>query len=296
MIRDLDRVDAPRACLAEGPAWDAATETVSWIDIEEGRVFSAPFADDRIGAITALELGGVVGCALPIGGGRFLVALESWVGILHPDGRLEKSRSLIPPNRRLNDGKIDPQGRLVVGSLRRASTDDQQQLLRLEHDGTVTLLDEDLHQSNGLGWSPDGAVFYNADTSVGIVFRRSYVDGVAGERSVFAEIGGMPDGLTVDAAGDLWITIFDQERIDCYAPDGTRREERTIALPGLHPASVEFIGRELDRMLITTGFPRMEDPRYSMLRSQDDGAVLLASVPGTRGRATTLWREIPLPR
>ncbi|MET0885684.1 MAG: SMP-30/gluconolactonase/LRE family protein [Mycetocola sp.] len=290
----LTLLATPRYFLCEGPAWDGARATVSWVDIEEGLVVSAPYQDGVLGELTTIEVGGVVGCAIPLGDGRFLVSLESWIGILHPSGRLEKSRALIPANRRFNDGKIDPQGRLVVGSLRRANTDDTQHLIRLEHDGTVTVLDADLHQSNGLGWSADGSVFYNADTSVGIIFRRSYIDGVAGGREVFVDMDGIPDGLTVDTDGNVWVTVFDGERVDCYAPDGTRLVERTIHLPGRHPSSVEFVGPGLDDLIVTTGFPRMEDPAAMALKTHHDGELYVTR-PGARGVATTPWHEIPLP-
>lgn len=283
-----------RHVLGEGPVWDTDTSRLSWIDIDDGRVLSALY-DGSLGEITELEIGGVVGCALPITGGRYLVALETWMGILHPSGRLEKSRALIPTGRRFNDGKIDPQGRFVVGSLRRAEPDARQQLIRLELDGSVTVLDTDINQSNGLGWSPDGAVFYNADTSIRTIYRRSYVDGREGPREVFVELDGMPDGFTVDSEGNLWITIFDRERVECYTPGGERLDDRTILTPGFHPASVEFLGADLTDLVITTGFPRLEYDADEAIRTPGDGALFVAR-PGATGMRPTPWIEVPLPR
>jgi sugar lactone lactonase YvrE len=293
----LTPLSTPRYFLGEGPAWDAAARTVSWIDIEEGLVVSAPWQDGGIGELTTLEVGGLVGAAIPIAGGRFLITLACWIGILHPNGRIEKSRALIPGGRRFNDAKIDPQGRFVFGSLHQSRNDDAQVLLRLEHDGSITTLDTDLHQSNGLGWSPDGSVFYNADTSAGLIYRRPYVDGVAGERSVFVQVDedGRPDGLTVDTDGNLWVTVFNGGRIDCYRADGSRDVDRTIRLDDHHPASVEFVGPDLDDLLITTGYPRIDDPAAMALQSARDGEVFLTRV-GARGIPATPWREIPLPR
>jgi len=287
-------LETPRYVLGEGPAFDAATGRLSWIDIEEGLVLAAPFSHVGLGPIRTLELGGVVGCALPLSGGRFLVALESWIGVLHPSGRIEKSTPLGPAGSRFNDGKIDPQGRLVVGTLRRWSVAEDQRLIRLESDGSIAVLDDDLHQSNGLGWSPDGSVFYNADTHLGRIYRRSYVDGVAGRRSTFADLDGVPDGLTVDTDGNLWITIFDRERVDCYAPDGTRQAHRTVELPGYHPASVEFAGPRRDRLVVTSGYPRLDGGADSALRTELDGGLLTVEV-GATGVAPTSWAEIPLP-
>jgi sugar lactone lactonase YvrE len=294
--RHMVTLPTPRYVLGEGPVWTPDTGRLSWIDIDHGLVMSAPFGDGRLGEVTTLEVGGPVGCAIPISGGRFLVSLEAWLGILHPDGRLEKSRALIPANRRFNDGKIDPQGRLVVGSLRRwGGPDGNQVLVRLEHDGTLTVLDDRLNLSNGLGWSPDGQTLYHADSSDRVVYARSYAGGAAGERQVFAKLEGMPDGLTIDADGNLWVTLLDRSRVDCYSPVGARRADRTVDLPGLHPASVEFAGPGLDELVITTGFPRLENDRDRELRTEGDGALVVVDV-GATGVAPTPWVDAPLPR
>ncbi|SBS72303.1 SMP-30/gluconolactonase/LRE family protein [uncultured Microbacterium sp.] len=283
--------------LAEGPVWDPSTRRLSWVDIDDGRVMSAILdADGSLGDVTTLQVGGQVGAAIPAGGGRFLVSLEAWIGILHPDGSIDKSRALIPTNRRFNDGKIDPQGRFVVGSIRRfGGVDGRQHLLRLEHDGSITVLDDTLNMSNGLGWSPDGEWLYYAESHDRLVYRRSYIGGVAGPRDTFLRLDGLPDGMTVDADGRLWVTQLDLGRIDCFAPDGSRLEERTIALDAAHPTSVEFAGPDLDVLVITTGFPWL-DGDVGVTRSDGDGRLLTLRLPGVRGLAPTAWREAPLPR
>ncbi len=288
-------LDTPRYVLGEGPAWHAPTGTLSWVDIDDGLVLSAPFDGERIGPVRTRALGGVVGCAVPLDSGRFLVALEAWIGVVDEAGALaERSRALLGTNQRFNDGKIDPQGRFVVGSLRRqGGADGRQVLLRLEHDGAITTLDDDLDLANGLGWSPDGEVLYSIDSARRVVYARRYGERV-GPRSVLVEVDGMPDGMTVDDDGNLWITVIDGCAVRCHRPDGTLVPERTIDLGRLHPASAEFAGPALDRLVITTGFPRLEYGADHALRSPSDGAVIVA-VPGSRGLPPTPWSPVPLP-
>jgi sugar lactone lactonase YvrE len=281
--------------LSEGPVWQPDAGILSWIDIDDGLVLSAPFDGETLGPITTLHIGGSVGCALPISGGRYLVALEAWIGILHPDGRLEKSPALISTNRRFNDGKIDPQGRLVVGTLRRfGGTEHREHLLRLEPDGSLTVLDDAIGLGNGLGWSPDGGILYYADSADRVIYRRAYFADAVGERELFLQLEGMPDGFTVDRDGRLWITLLDLNRVDCFGPDGERIPGLTVELGTRHPASVEFAGPDLDRLVVTTGFPRLEDS-FGEYRDAGDGAVLMAR-PSAVGLAPTQWREAPLPQ
>lgn len=286
---------SPQYVLGEGPVWSPSTSTLSWIDIDDGRVMSAELRAGELGPITTLQVGGQVGAAIPVSGGRFLVSLEAWIGLLHPDGSIDKSRALIPTNRRFNDGKIDPQGRFVVGSIRRfGGVDGRQHLLRLEHDGSITVIDDTLNMSNGLGWSPDGAWLYHVESHERRVYRRSYVDGVAGARETFLQLEGLPDGMTVDADGSLWITLLDRHQVVCHDSDGHRLPERTIDLGDLHPASVEFAGEALDQLVITTGFPWL-DIDVGVTRAPGDG-VLIVVDPGVRGLAPTPWRDAPVPR
>lgn len=278
--------------LGEGPAWNDDTSELSWIDIEEGVILVARLDGDLLSDVQRISVGEQVGCAIPIDRSRFLVGLRSQLAIVDRNGSIERSRDLLPDGLRFNDGKIDPQGRFVIGALNRSGPDGRQVLIRLEHSGEVTELDSDLNLSNGLAWSPDGKWMYNADTHDEVVYRRSYVDGVAGAREAFIAVGGRPDGITSDVDGNIWITVFDGERVDCYAPDGTLHADRTIPTPGYHPASVEFYGPELKRMAIATGYPRVRD--HERLRYPRDGELL--SVPAIiPGLATTPWRKALLP-
>lgn len=290
-------LDTPAYVLAEGPVWDPHAGRLSWVDIDDGRVMSASLSPEGLlGEVTTVQVGGQVGVAIPIGEGRHLVSLEAWIGILEADGRIDKSRALIPTNRRFNDGKIDPQGRFVVGSIRRfGGVDGHQHLLRLEYDGTVTVIDDALNMSNGMAWSPDGAWFYHVESHDRVVYRRSYVDGEAGEREVFLQLDGLPDGMTVDGEGRLWVTLLDRCRIDCFAADGSPLPERTIDLGTAHPASVEFAGADLGVLVITTGFPWL-DGDVGVSRDAGDGRLLTTRLPGVVGIPPTPWRAAPLPR
>jgi sugar lactone lactonase YvrE len=163
-----------RFVLSEGPVWDPDSASVTWVDIEAGLVLTARWADGALMPPARVETGEHVGCAIPLRHGRTLVALTRRLALVEADGTIRRSRELIPAGTRFNDGKIDPQGRLVIGTLSLAGPDEAQSLLRLEHDGAVTVLDDDLLLANGLGWSPDGRTLYSVDTLAETIYRRDY--------------------------------------------------------------------------------------------------------------------------
>lgn len=282
-----------RYVLAEGPCWNAARRELSWVDIEEGLILVAEYENGRLGPVGRISVGEQVGCAIPISGGRFLCGLESQIAIVGRDGTVARSRRLIPEGRRLNDGKVDPQGRFLVGSLSQHGIDPTQELIRLELDGSVTVLDSELSQSNGMTWSPDGRWFYHADTAAHRVHRRAYDADAVGPREAFIELDGMPDGITADEDGNVWVAVFDRQRVDCYSPDGELLPGLRVETPGRHPASVEFFGHERDELVIPTGFPRM--PGDERLRTEADGVVLTVRADRRGGRIHA-WAEVPLPR
>ena len=126
-------------------------------------------------------------------------------------------------------------------------------LYRVDADGQVAVIDDDLTLSNGLAWSPEGSVLYSVDTTPGVVWSRPYevASGACGERAVALRIGdGSPDGLCVDTEGNLWIAIWGAGEVRCYTPAGERLA--TVDVPAPHTSSVAFVGPARDTLLITT--------------------------------------------
>ena len=281
--------------LSEGPTWDAANGHVTWVDLEAGRILSALWADDRLDDVTSVSVGEQVGCAFPIGDGRFLAALTRELAIVDATGTIQRSAALTPEGTRFNDGKVDPAGRLVVGTLALDEHGWDHLLLRLEHDGSITTLDADLGLSNGLGWSPDGSVFYSIDTPRSTVYRRDYdaATGRVGHREVFIDlVDAYPDGMTVDADGNLWIAIWGGHEVRCYDASGRRVADATVSVDAPHVSSAAFVGPDLDHLVITSA-SRDLSPEERV--SWPHAGGLFVARPGSRGLATTPWREAPLP-
>jgi sugar lactone lactonase YvrE len=243
--------------LGEGARWDARREELLRVDILAGVVYRERVDDDgRLVPVRTYRVPGTVGAIAPVEGdeGWLLAAGRGFVR-LDPDGSLRPLADVAPPRTRMNDGACDPQGRFWAGALADDHRAGGGALYRLDRSGRTDVVLTGLTISNGLGWSPDGGTMYVVDSGPRVVYafafdseRGTIFDGRDLVR--LPEDDGFPDGLTVDAGGDLWVAVYGGGRVDRYSPDGALRE--AVAVPALQATSCTFAGRGLNRLYVTT--------------------------------------------
>lgn len=286
---------AERFVLAEGPQWDASEQTMSWVDIE-GRTLSIAELrpDGSLALIEQRQFDDRVSFAHPLGDGAHLVGLGRCLAVSTQAGVVELSQPLVPDGRRLNDSVLDPAGRLLVGGMTLEGAHEGNVLMRLEHDGSITVLDRDLCLSNGLGFSPDGAWLYSIDSLRGVVYRRAYdATGLTvGPREEFLHFPDVePDGLAIDAAGAVWVALWGGGVVQRFAEDGTL--VASIPVGALHVTSLEFAGADLRTVVITTSMMLLDEAER--VASPDAGRVHVFG--GTvQGCQRQRWRALSLSR
>ncbi|MEB3752759.1 SMP-30/gluconolactonase/LRE family protein [Acinetobacter sp. MD2(2019)] len=242
--------------LGEGATWDPIRQRLFWVDIVDKRLFScdefggnlrawhAPqkigsFAlrDQHDGAILALE-DGLYTLDFNTGDVEFLISPE-------PD----------KPFNRLNDGRVDRQGRYVFGSMNRMEEDTTAALYRLNTDLSLETLETGINTSNSICWSPDGSKFYYADTWAGEIWSYDYaMQGLPTNKQVFCQIdtsdGGSADGSTVDSEGFVWNAKVYSGQLIRYAPNG--QVDRVIEMPVKKITTATFGGKNLDVLYVTS--------------------------------------------
>lgn len=265
--------------LGEGPVWDAGRQRLLWVDIMAGHVHEGRLLGDRIETVRTLSFEGSVGAVAVAESGDLLVAERETLTRVHPDGRRAPLVRVLPEGApgRLNDGAVDPSGRFLVGSLGNG----REVLVRFEGGGCATI-DDDLTLSNGLAWSPAGDRFYSVDTLSRTVYVRDYPDG--GRSVLFTVDDGHPDGLCVDAGGDLWLAVWGGGRVERRSPEGELLAIVEVDAP--HTSSVAFAGPDLDVLVITTATQDLSPA--GLARHPLSGRLFTARV-GT-GLRTPYWK------
>jgi sugar lactone lactonase YvrE len=250
--------------LGEGARWDARRDELLRVDILAGHVYRDRIDDDgRLIPVRTYEVRGTVGAVAPVEGDEgWLLAAGRGIAYLTLDGSLRPLAEVAPAGAKMNDAACDPQGRFWAGTLADDRRPGGGALYRFDRLGRTELILDGLTISNGLGWSPDGGTMYLADSGTRLVRTFSF-DGEHGAISngrvlidVPEEVGA-PDGLTVDADGDLWLAIYGGGRVHRYSPDGALLEE--LLVPAMETTSCAFAGLGLNRLYVTTATENWSD-------------------------------------
>lgn len=270
--------------LGEGPIWDTQMGSLVWVDILGQSVLRHHPGEPRAMSIpTPLDIGSV---AVRRGGG-LVAALADGFWLTEPDSEdwtrhrpVEADR----PDLRFNDGKCDPAGRFLAGSMAYDKHTGAGGLYRLDPDGTVEQLLSDVTISNGLAWTPDGGTFYYIDTPLRRVDGFDY-DAATGRLSnrrphiVFPpDEPGSPDGMTIDTEGGLWVAMWNGWAVHRYAPDGTL--DIVVDVPASHVTSAIFGGPDLEDLYITCAWSELTDEERA---AQPHAGSLFRVRPGFRG-------------
>ncbi len=266
-----ERLTAATLHLGEGPV-ALGDDRFACVDIRTGTVYEG----DLTGRLEAIgRFDGTVGSIAPTSTGDLVVARQQSVELLsRPERRID-----LPPQSseiRLNDGKADPDGRFVVGTMAEPVATGAGALWSFA-DGAATPLVEHVTISNGLAWSADGQRLFYVDTPTHRIDEFTYRnDGSIGERSTHAALPeslGDPDGMTIDRDGGLWVAMWGGNAV-IGVRDGQVVER--IEVPAQFVTCAAFVGHDLRTLVITTA----GEPDGT---GAADGAIYVAELP-TAGR------------
>ncbi|MCS7062239.1 MAG: SMP-30/gluconolactonase/LRE family protein [Anaerolineae bacterium] len=238
--------------VGEGPLWHPIEKRVYWTDIDTGRMFRySPASGKHEQFYSGRPVGGFTIQA----DGALLLFMDRGTVAIWRTGTLTPVIDEIPDERetRFNDVFADPAGRVFCGTM--PTQERPGRLYRLDTDGKLTLLLEGIGCSNGMGLTPDRRGLYYTDSTAYTIYLFDYdqASGAISNQRIFVKHDaqdGLPDGMTVDAAGNVWSAHWDGSALICYSPQG--KEIQRVQFPVKKVSSVTFGGDEYMDMYVTT--------------------------------------------
>jgi xylono-1,5-lactonase len=273
--------------LLEGPVWVQRDSALWFTDIKRHRIYRY---DPANGDKKTWQAPDQVGFVLPAEGGGFVAGLKTG---LHRFDESDGSFSLLcdpesdKPTNRLNDGTVDPEGRLWFGTMDDGEAAVTGCIYRLGVDGKCVRESELCSITNGPALSPDGRTLYHTDTLGGFIYACDVgEDGRLSNRRLFAAIPneeGYPDGPTVDAEGCVWTGLYKGWAVRRYSPAGEILEN--IRFPVSAITKIAFGGADLQTVYATTAAKHLSPDELAKEPGAGDLFRFEVSVPGLAGIA-----------
>ncbi|WP_430472655.1 SMP-30/gluconolactonase/LRE family protein [Thalassospira lucentensis] len=269
--------------LAECPNWDAQNDRLYWTDILNGQLHAL---DVKTGVRKVWKFESELGCFGLTDAGRIIVALRKDIVYLDPKTDERTALATIEDgiHSRTNDGKIGPDGAFWVGTM--DDNADKQaiaSLYRITADGKIEQKATGFKISNGIAWSPDGAMMYHSDSRGPWVNRWDF-DVQTGDISNCTryldldDTLGRPDGAAVDMEGCYWSAGVSAGNLNRFAPDGTLIT--SIPMPMPNPTMPCFGGPDMKTLYVTSHQENYSPEKRAEFPHAGKLVSLRAEVPG----------------
>ncbi|XP_072933353.1 regucalcin-like [Epargyreus clarus] len=280
----------------EGPHWAKAENALYWVDISLQRLHRL---DAETGNITTRDIGyGPVSLVMSAKDypKMVVVAVRAELYLLSWDApagdkalRLLSAVDIGLPDNRINDGKADAKGRLWFGTMGKETAQ------TLEKDqGTLYMLDQYNYKtpeemvrpvsiSNGIAWTSDNKFMFYIDSPTRNidVFDYDLDNGtIRNRRTLFSfqanNVTGVPDGMTIDREGNLWVACYDGGKVIKVDPRAGKLLEQH-KIPATKVTSVMWGGHEQSILYVTTSNLNLNPVE----QSQQPEAGSLFAIEGT---------------
>lgn len=262
MVDNLELIIEAQAFHGEGPCWHHEKQLLYWVNIsaKELHVYQPQTQVKR-----TIKLEELIGCVVPRKAGGVVLALRNGFATL--DLETEKLTYIATPenhprSNRFNDGKCDPAGRFLAGTMAIDESSGAGSLYCLNENLEVKQLLSGLSISNGMGWSPDYSTMYFIDSPTRQVVAFDYelkTGNISNSRVVVTipDGEGYPDGMTIDREGMIWVALWAGFKVNRWNPN-TGELLQSISVPAPNVTSCTFGGANMNELYITTARKDMD--------------------------------------
>ncbi len=264
--------------LGEGIVWDSRNQCVWWSDILENKLYRWTFSG-------SLEIFATPEALCSFGlthtDNLFIAGFASGFAWFDPISQsiewITKVESDID-NTRLNDGRVDRQGRFWAGSMDMRESEPSGSLYCLQNQYAVKR-SQNITVSNGLCWSCDGTVIYHADSPTRTIRAASFSP-ESGEIGIWKNFiktdkGAYPDGSCVDSNDNVWNAQWGSSSVKAYSSKG--KEIICLEVPAKQPSCVAFGGKDLNHLFVTSAKVGLDDSTSKL--AKNNGNVFVYETP-----------------
>jgi sugar lactone lactonase YvrE len=266
-MKDMELFYAANDKVGEGPNWNSETGKLYWVDISGKRIHvfdpltktDDPIPTDDIVAAMAFDKSGNIIAALS----NQIVRIDFKTRSVVPIYKIDS----IPRNARINDGKCDASGRFWLGTMDLDEREKIGSLYSVSPDLTCKKVLDGLIIGNGMAWTADNKIMYYIDSPTLEIWAFDFdlaKGELSGKRTVikYGHGEGMPDGMTIDTEGMLWIAQFRGAKVSRWNPH-TGQRLASYPVPTYNITSCCFGGEKFDELFITSASVLMEGANES---------------------------------
>ncbi|MBR6571894.1 MAG: SMP-30/gluconolactonase/LRE family protein [Clostridia bacterium] len=251
-----------RHLLGEGPVWDAENNTLHYVDILANKLHSLNLTNGKRSAMTLTQN---IGCFALRQSGGYIMGLAAGIYLRDQTGReVDKLPGTdFSPLVRSNDGKCDPAGRFWCGTSDQLDGALKGELYCLPGDGRCIRMLDGLACANGLAFSGDQVYFIDSPRRRVEQYTLDEETMTLRDMRIAVAISpeyGVPDGMTMDEEGMLWVAHWGGGFVGRYDPR-TGELLAKVMVPASQSSSCCFGGEDMQTLFITSaGIGRDDEP------------------------------------
>lgn len=208
----------------EGATWLPELSLFLWVDIEGQTLKWYHTLTKTVGSHTFDTM---VSSIVPFDKESVLLFLQNRIIVFHlltREERLFLPLSFAECGKRPNDVKASPDGRLFMGVMHLSEYQENGALYRIDGDLSIHQVLERQSIPNGIVWDTNKGVMYYVDSFRKCIERYAYdpLTGAMDFRGVAVEVPdgiGVPDGMTIDRDGNLWVAHWGGFGVYVWNPD-----------------------------------------------------------------------------
>ena len=247
-----------KSTLGEGVLWISKLNSLYFVDIKKRKI---KILNLKTNKKKTLNIDKEIGFILQIKKKIFILGLKSELRIVNLENLKTLSSKPIEiniPSNRINDGKIDPLGRLWFGTMDNLEKNQTGSLYCLDKNFTLHKVDEKYFITNGPAFINKNT-FYHTDSKKKIIYKirvNSKLKILKKTKFLkFKREIGSPDGMTTDSKNNLWVCHYGGGCISVHDLRGKKIHQ--IYFPVKNITSCTFGGSQNSELFISTAIKGM---------------------------------------